>query len=137
MGLILDSSVAIAAERRGLPVEGMLAAIREFAGSIPIALSVVSVMELEHGIWRANEPARAVRRQQFLEDLIRNVPIYPITTELARNAGRIDAEQQTKGIRIAFQDLLIGVSALDLGYGVATHNLRHFEMIPNLVVKQL
>jgi predicted nucleic acid-binding protein len=94
-------------------------------------------MELEHGIWRANESARAVRRQQFLEDLINNVPIYPITTELARKAGRIDAEQQAKGLKVAFQDLLIGVSALDLGYALATHNLRHFAMIPNLVVKQL
>jgi len=55
MGLILDSSVAITAERRGLPVEGMLAAIRGIVGSTEIALSVVSVMELEHGIWRARD----------------------------------------------------------------------------------
>jgi hypothetical protein len=49
MGLILDSSVAIAGERGGLPVEGMLAVIREASGSTEIELSVVSVMELEHG----------------------------------------------------------------------------------------
>jgi hypothetical protein len=53
MGLILDSSVAIAAERRHLPVEDMLSAIRELTGPEEIALSVVRVMELEHGIWRA------------------------------------------------------------------------------------
>lgn len=137
MGLILDSSVAIAGERRGLPAEGMLAAIHEIAGPEDIGLSVVSVMELEHGIWRAREPARASRRRQFLEDLIANVPVYPITTELARKAGRIDAEQQTQGVSIASQDLLIGVTALDLGYAVVTHNVRHFAMIPNLVVKQI
>jgi predicted nucleic acid-binding protein len=56
---------------------------------------------------------------------------------LAREAGRIDAQQQALGIRIAFPDLLIGVSALNLGYSVATHNLRHFQTIPNLVVRQL
>ncbi|HYL77235.1 MAG TPA: PIN domain-containing protein [Bryobacteraceae bacterium] len=137
MGLILDSSIAIAAERRRLPVVGMLRAIRELTGPEEVALSVVSVMELEHGIWRAKDPAQATRRGQFLDDLIRNVPVYPITTQLARKAGRIDAEQQIHGIRIAFQDLLIGVSALDLGYAVMTHNLRHFQMIPNLDVKQL
>ena len=137
MGLILDSSVVITAERSGLPVEGMLEAIGKLSGATEIAMSVVSVMELEHGIWRASEPARAVRRRQFLEDLIGNVPIYPITTELARKAGRIDAEQQIKGRKIAFQDLLIGVSALDLGYAVATHNVRHFTLIPGLEVKQL
>ncbi len=113
----------------------MLSAIRELAGPEEIALSVVSVMELEHGIWRAKEPAQATRRKQFLEDLINNIPVYPITTELARKAGRIDAEQQARGIGIAFADLLIGVSALDLGYAVMTHNVRHFQMIPDLVVK--
>jgi len=69
--LILDSSVAIASERGGLPVESMLAVIREASGSTDIALSVVSVMELEHRIWRAKETSRADRRRQFLEDLIR------------------------------------------------------------------
>ena len=47
----------------------------------------------------------------------------------------VDAEQQTRGILIAFQDLLIGVSAPELGYAVMTHNVRHFQMIPNLVVE--
>jgi len=53
MGLVLDSSVAIAAERRGLSVEGLLELVRGIAGPTEIALSVVSVMELEHGVWRA------------------------------------------------------------------------------------
>jgi predicted nucleic acid-binding protein len=137
MGLILDSSVAIAGERRGLPVEAMLTAVREIIGPDEIALSVVSVMELEHGICRAREPERARRRQRFLDDLIGIVPVYSITTDLARKAGRLDAEQQAQGTRIAFPDLLIGVAALDLGYAVVTHNLRHFQMIPNLEVKQI
>ena len=50
MGLILHSSLAIAGERRAMPVEDMLAAIREQLGPADIALTVVSVMELEHGI---------------------------------------------------------------------------------------
>jgi predicted nucleic acid-binding protein len=32
---------------------------------------------------------------------------------------------------------LIGVTALELGYSVATGNLRHFEMIPGLSVVRL
>jgi tRNA(fMet)-specific endonuclease VapC len=132
MGLILDSSVVIAAERRRLPVEVLLAEIRASIGPVEIALSVVSVMELEHGIWRAQDETRASRRRQFLEDLIATVPVHPLTVELARKAGRIDAELQGKGIRIAVPDLLIGVSALELGYGIGSANLRHFERIPGL-----
>ena len=137
MGLILDSSVAIAGERRELPVEDLLASVRGIVGPTEIALSVLSVMELEHGIWRAKDETRARRRRQFLEDLIAHVPVYSVTVELARRAGQIDAEQQEKGVCIAFQDLLIGVSALELGYSVATQNLRHFRMIPGLNVLRI
>ena len=44
---------------------------------------------------------------------------------------------QAKGIRIPLADLLIGATALELGYAVATHNVRHFERIPDLIVKPL
>jgi predicted nucleic acid-binding protein len=52
-------------------------------------------------------------------------------------AGKIDGEQQAQGIRIPFQDLLIGATALDLGYAVVTGNPRHFQMIPGLTVISL
>jgi predicted nucleic acid-binding protein len=35
---------------------------------------------------------------------------------------------------VYLSDLLIGVTALELGYSVATRNLRHFKMIPGLSV---
>jgi predicted nucleic acid-binding protein len=38
---------------------------------------------------------------------------------------------------IPFQDLVIGATALEFDCAVATHNARHFQMIPHLVVKQL
>jgi predicted nucleic acid-binding protein len=36
-----------------------------------------------------------------------------------------------------FQDLVIAVTALESGYGVATHNLHHFRMMPDLAVTEL
>jgi predicted nucleic acid-binding protein len=38
---------------------------------------------------------------------------------------------------IPLSDLLIGASALELGYGVGTANVRHFQLIPGLNVIQL
>jgi predicted nucleic acid-binding protein len=38
---------------------------------------------------------------------------------------------------LPLSDLLIGVTALDLGYSVATANLRHFQMIPGLKIISL
>lgn len=50
MGVILDSSAVIARERRGRTVAAVLDAIRDVVGAEPIAVSTVSVIELEHGI---------------------------------------------------------------------------------------
>jgi predicted nucleic acid-binding protein len=63
--------------------------------------------------------------------------VHPVTLEVARLAGRIEAQQEDKGIRVAFEDLLIGVTALHLGWSVATLNFRHFASIPGLSVVQL
>jgi predicted nucleic acid-binding protein len=65
------------------------------------------------------------------------VPIHPLTFEVARRASRIDAESKNKGAVIPFQDLIIGVTALEFGYGVAMLNIRHFGMNPNLVIYRL
>jgi predicted nucleic acid-binding protein len=62
------------------------------------------------------------------------LPIHPVTMAVALRAGRIDGQSQAKGIRIPLSDLLIGVTALELGYGVGTHNIRHFQLIPDLNV---
>jgi tRNA(fMet)-specific endonuclease VapC len=114
----------------------LLSDIRAAFGPDDIALSVVSVMELEHGIWRARNAGQAAGRQTFLDDLFGAVPIHPLTFSIARLAARIDGESRRKGIQIPFQDLVIGATALEFGYAVATSNLRHFRMIPNLTVKQ-
>jgi predicted nucleic acid-binding protein len=38
---------------------------------------------------------------------------------------------------VALADLLIGVTALELGYRVATANVRHFQMVPGLGIASL
>ena len=40
------------------------------------------------------------------------------------------------GVQFAFEDLLIGATALHLGYEVATLSLRNFQRIPGLSVIQ-
>ena len=100
-------------------------------------LSAIALVELAHGIHRANAPQIRARREAFIRELLADVPTYPFTEQIAFLAGRIDGEQQSKGIKIPFQDLLIGATALHLGYVVVTGNPRYFEMISDLVVKQL
>lgn len=77
------------------------------------------------------------RRNAFIERLVSDVPVYPVTLELARMAGRIEGQQEAQGIKVGFEDLLIGVTALQLGYAVATYNTRHFLRIPGLSIVQI
>jgi predicted nucleic acid-binding protein len=79
-----------------------------------IVVSVVTVLELAHGITRADTTERRERRR-FLDDLLTGVPIQPITVPIALRAGQIDGQSQAKGVRIPLSDLLIGASALELG----------------------
>jgi len=137
MGLILDSSVLITAERKGLTVAQLLKEVIGKMGDQETAISAVALVELVHGIHRADTSERRAGREVFIQELLADVPVYPFTQQVAFLAGRIDAEQQRQGIKIPFQDLLIGATTLHLGYTVVTGNPRHFEMIPNLVVKQL
>jgi len=137
VGLILDTSVVVAAERRGHDVPQILEQIRTACSEIDVGLSVVTIAELMHGAYRAKTDADRLLRLAFIEELCRAVPIHPVTLEIARGIGRIEGQQAAQGISLSFEDLAIGVTALELGFDVATVNLRHFQMIPGLKVVSL
>lgn len=134
MGLVFDSSVLIAGERRGQRVREILERARSSQGETENALSAITVVELTHGIYRAKSDAAGKLRREFVEELCRAIPVQAVTVEIARHAGKIEGEQAAIGNVIALPDLLIGVTALHLGYSVATPNVRHFRMIPGLSI---
>lgn len=137
MGLILDSSILIAGERRGETVTQIMQRVRAAHGDVESALSVITVIELTHGIYRARSDADRIRRRAFCDELIRDVIVHPVSLAIAELAGRIEGEEAAKGNVIALEDLMIGATALFLGFDVATLNLRHFQAIPGLRVVTL
>lgn len=137
LGVILDSSLLIAAERRRLTAHQSIESIRQSLGSLPVALSAVTVAEIGHGIYRANSPEIQRRRRAFLDDLKSAIPIHPISATTAEIVARIGGQQASQGVNLPIADLLIGASAIELGYAVATSNLRDFTRIPGLRVLSL
>ena len=131
---MLDSTAAVAAERQGKNARQLLESVALETGDEGIAVSVVTLLELAHGITRSDTAERRQRRQRFLDELLTAVPVQPVTVPIALRAGQIDGQSQAQGIRIPLSDLLIGVSALELGYAVGTANVRHFQLIPGLNV---
>jgi tRNA(fMet)-specific endonuclease VapC len=137
VGIVLDSSVLIAAERVGQTPRGVIADMLARMGDTEATLSVITVVELAHGIQRANSAARQVVRERFLNELLNEISVEPVTIPIALRAGKLDGNLEGKGVRIALGDLLIGATALEIGYAVVANNIRHFQMIPDLVVKHL
>jgi len=62
LGLVLDSSVLVAAERGRLTTPEAIRRIREAVGDIPIVICALTVAELAHGIYRADTPERSHQR---------------------------------------------------------------------------
>lgn len=134
MGLILDTSILIAGERRGESARQILQRLRAALGETEAALSAISVVELTHGIYRAKSDSDRTRRRAFTEGVFEDMLVHPVTLEIAQLAGRIEGEQAAIGNMIAFEDLVIGATALHFGFDVASHNVRHFQRIPGLSV---
>ncbi len=134
LGLILDSSVIIAAERKRQTVEALLMSVGQAFGEIEIAISAVTLAELVHGVARANALEIRSAPRAFIDELKKHVPVHPIIDSTAEIAGQISGEQAAKGITRPADDLLIGASAMEQGYAVVTLNTRHFQRIPRLHV---
>lgn len=135
--MILDSSVLIAAERQGKNARQVLSDIAQEIGETEVGISVLTLIELAHGAARADSPERKSKREEFIEELLTAMPVYPVTASMALRAGQIDGQNQARGVKVPLADLLIGVAALELGYGVATANLRHFRQVGGLSVLHL
>ena len=136
MGLILDTSYLIDAERRGLRVKEMLVEVLR-GGSQAIAVSAISLTELAHGATRAKSERGARIREGFLTDVRTAVPVIPVGQEIAVRAGRLDGLLKKGGVTIGVSDAVIAATALELRYGVVTLNGKHFRVVPGLDVVEL
>jgi predicted nucleic acid-binding protein len=95
LGLVLDSSTVISAERNKQSIPEFIEAILRKHGPLDLSLSPVTVAELVHGIYRAKTPEAAQRRRAYIEELVNLVPVHPVTNRTAlhaehRVAGRSD-----------------------------------------------
>jgi tRNA(fMet)-specific endonuclease VapC len=129
MGLILDTSEFIFAERTRLAVRDLL---QRFAETDSLAISVITLAELQHGVRRAVTTQQRVSRERFITDVIASVAVIPVSVEIALRAGDLDAELELNGESLALDDLIIATTALEFDSAVVTSNVRHFSRVPGL-----
>lgn len=131
MGVILDTSFLIEAERRETEINRFVEDGKEEL----FGISVITVAELLHGVHRADSTKRRLRRGAYVENVIELFPVYAFETATARIYAALWADLAAKGIQVGAHDLIIGSTALSLGFSVATFNVRHFEKIEGLKIE--
>jgi tRNA(fMet)-specific endonuclease VapC len=128
MGIVLDTSILIAAERRALRFEALL----ESLGDEPVAIGAITASELLHGCHRATNAGVRARRSAFVEALLDAIPVLPFGLGEARLHAEIWAELARQGTVIGPHDLLIAASAMARGYSVASMNQDEFARVAGL-----
>jgi tRNA(fMet)-specific endonuclease VapC len=134
MGLLIDSTLFIYAERKRRTPEQLVSDLGDRFGEVELAMSVMSAGELFHGCWRADTPARRARREEFVEAILAAIPVVPITLPIMRVFGEVDGRLSAAGQRLPTSDLLIACSALARNDEIVTGNIRHFDRVPRLIV---
>lgn len=133
MGLILDSSVLIAAERGRLRFTDFCASL----GDEPLFIAAITASELLHGVERAGTPALRKKREAFVEAILSRLQILEFDLDVARHHARLWAALATSGTMIGPHDLQIAATALRHGFSLATLNLDEFQRVPSLTMGDL
>jgi tRNA(fMet)-specific endonuclease VapC len=130
VGILIDSSLLIEDERGTIRLEEWL---RLYPDEL-ISMSIISLVELYHGLHRADSPERFVRRRGSIEEFRSQFPTAHLYEAAAERAGKLRADLQRVGETVGWHDLLLGATALVREDAVATANLRDFKKIPGLRV---
>jgi tRNA(fMet)-specific endonuclease VapC len=137
MGLLIDSTVLIHAERHSQTPAELIEFLMKRWGDVALSISAMSAGELFHGCWRADSAARRATRAEFVETVLAAIPVVPVTLAIARVFGELDARLTAGGRRLPTSDLLIAATALSRDDEIVTGNPRHFDRVPGLVAHRL
>jgi predicted nucleic acid-binding protein len=124
VGLIVDTSVLVAAERTEIAFE--------LPSTEPVGLSTVVLMEYWKGVERADTSLRRQQRIEFFRRATAAFQVFPVTAQTATTAAAVWSDLVRSGTMIGAVDLLIAATALERDWSLATLDARHFGRVPGL-----
>lgn len=108
--------------------------LKRLVGTQPLGICVISLSELAQGQAQARGSRRAQLRASFVRELQETFPMYEISEQIAIRGGLLSGTLQSNGLTIGLADVLIAATALEIGFGVLTHNVKHFAYVSGLRV---
>lgn len=142
MGVVVDTSALVAAERRretssGAPLTwgDLLGRLADESAVLPAA----AYAELLVGVHLADSPTRAASRRARIDALTARVPIVDFDAAIARQWARLFADLRRAGEPIPANDLAVAATALHLGFAVLVgpSGEGHFHRVSGLRVERL
>lgn len=122
---ILDSDHWIALLRGTVPIEA-------FNSEEVLGITSISVAELTHGAYQSKRVNENLSRLDILLSL---VDIYPFDEWAARHFGLIKSELEQRGTPLSDLDLQIASIAITHDAVLVTHNTKHFQNVPALILE--
>ena len=92
-------------------------------------MSVVSVMEIMHGLLR--DPIRS-KATEFKQSASYNYQLLELSVEVAHLASEINFQLEELGRSIGLADTIIAATAVQHRLVLVTSNLRHFERVSDV-----
>jgi tRNA(fMet)-specific endonuclease VapC len=132
VGILIDSSSLIAAERGEFDLEAVLSQEPDEE----VAMAAISASELLHGIHRLRSGLKQARAERFVERLLETVPVIAFDLDVARVHARLGADLAGKGAAVGAHDLMIASTAVAIDFTIATRDLRSFPKITGLALKR-
>lgn len=132
MGILIDSSVLINIERKGLSISSSIRG-RE---AEKMFISVVSASELLHGVHHAKDPALRAKRKVFVEAVLNAFPVLDIDLATARTHAHLWNNLESMGIMIGLHDSWLAATCLTHNLAIVTENVREFSRVPDLQVEE-
>lgn len=133
MAFIVDTSVFVEAERRGLGLSAIVALVPE---EEQLAVPAIVVAELLVGVHLGEPLARRLEREDFIARILEELPVLDFDTGVASVYSGMWAGLRRAGSIIPPHDLMIGATAVHYDYDVLTQNTRHFIRIPGVRIRE-
>lgn len=128
MGLILDTSVLIAAERQQFDLVRLFSA----QGEASFFIAAITASELLHGVERAQTAAQKQNRSRFVEAVLAQLEVIDFDLPAARRHAVLWAALEQTGRMIGPHDLLIAATALEHDHTLVTLNGAEFNRVSAL-----
>ncbi|CAN7744893.1 type II toxin-antitoxin system VapC family toxin [Variovorax sp. LjRoot290] len=129
IGYLLDTNICIYIAKHNPAT--VRARFEQLSADV-LAMSVITLGELQHGAEKSQARSKALAALQQLQSAIQ---VEPLTQAVGQHYGQIRSVLERKGQSIGNNDLWIAAHARAEGWVLVTNNEREFSRVDDLAVE--